>query len=718
MLNFIYKIKQSIYRYICKQLLRVVHRPIVSGYENYTQFKGKKLLLVANHSSLLDGVILRLFIGDVIFIVSRKHYTIGFHYFFLKHSRSLPVDLMSPFTVKAVISKLKNNEHCFIFPEGKITKTGTIMKIEEGTAMIASLANAPILPIHVQGADKTHYSYVKNIKKPRVFQPLEIRIGKPFTLKKYTGKSSRTLASLDIYDKLLELAVHTRHKPQTLFQTLLTASRDFSYQKYIIEDESEQRLSYKKIVLASLILGKKFYNITKNEQFIGLMLPNVAGIAVSFFALQAFNFTPVMINFTMQKEYILHASELTKVKYIITSRLFIEKAKLSETVEFLSQNIQFIYLEDVRASITYADKVRGLFQFRSPSIFYRKKNISADSPAVVLFSSGTEALPKAVSLSHNNILSNIVQFNTVIDLNEKDIIMNVLPLFHAFGLTVGFLAPLFCGIKTFFYTNPLHYNIIPKLCYDMGATIICGTDIFLKNYGKNAHPMDFHSIRYAISGAEKMSSITRHMWMEKFGIRILEGYGTTETSPVLSVNTPLHHKINSVGRLLPCIEHKLVDIEENISYKKLVVKGPNIMMGYFDTQKTGKIIPQEEWYDTGDIVEIDEEGFIFIVDRYKRFFKSAGESISLGAIESILQQKYHSEKIAVVAISDQHKGEIPVIITEIKELQLTEIKNYLLDEKTHNTMIPRKIFYIEKILTFASGKKDYYSMIKYIHSHS
>jgi len=279
-----------------------------------------------------------------------------------------------------------------------------------------------------------------------------------------------------------------------------------------------------------------------------------------------------------------------------------------------------------------------------------------------LFTSGSEGEPKGVVLSHANLLANREQLAARLDLNAQDTILNALPMFHAFGLTAGTLLPLFYGMKTFLYPSPLHYRIIPEIAYDLNATILFGTNTFLAGYAKYAHPYDFYSVRYVFAGAEKLQDDTRRLWVDKFGIRVLEGYGTTETSPILAANTPMFYQEGTVGRFMPGIDWQLEEVEGVSEGGRLHVAGPNIMLGYLRPQRPGHLEPPQSrfglgWYDTGDIVRVDDHGFVTICGRVKRFAKIGGEMVSLTAVEDIAARVWPGTLHAAVTLSDEKKGE-------------------------------------------------------------
>ena len=286
---------------------------------------------------------------------------------------------------------------------------------------------------------------------------------------------------------------------------------------------------------------------------------------------------------------------------------------------------------------------------------------------MILFTSGSEGTPKGVVLSHRNQLANCAQAAARIDFGRQDKLFNVLPVFHSFGLTAGTILPLVSGVPIYLYPSPLHYRTVPELIYGVNATIVFGTDTFLAGYARAAHPYDFRSLRYILAGAEPVRESTRRTYMEKFGLRILEGYGVTETAPVLALNTPMFNKFGTVGRLMPGITPRLEPVPGVDEGGRLYVKGPNVMLGYLKADNPGVLEPTHEgWHDTGDIVTIDAQGFVTIKGRAKRFAKIGGEMISLAAVESLAAQLWPDVLSAVATAPDPRKGERLVLVTQKK----------------------------------------------------
>jgi acyl-[acyl-carrier-protein]-phospholipid O-acyltransferase/long-chain-fatty-acid--[acyl-carrier-protein] ligase len=322
-------------------------------------------------------------------------------------------------------------------------------------------------------------------------------------------------------------------------------------------------------------------------------------------------------------------------------------------------------------------------------------------------------------LSHINIQANRYQVSSRIDFGPTDIVFNALPIFHSFGLTGGTLLPVLAGIKTFFYPSPLHYRIIPELVYDTNATLLFGTDTFLTGYARHAHPYDFHSVRYVFAGAEKLHERTRKIWADKFGVRIFEGYGATETAPVLSMNTPMHSQPGSVGRLMPGVSHRLQPVPGIEEGGRLLVYGPNIMTGYYLPDAPGKIQPLHGgWYDTGDIVTIDDIGYITIRGRAKRFAKIGGEMVSLAAVEEYIGKLWPQYTHAVLQVPDPKKGEQLVLVTTNPTASRNDLVNYAKENGINELSIPKRILLIDTIPVLGTGKTNYVALMEWLESAS
>ena len=473
--------------------------------------------------------------------------------------------------------------------------------------------------------------------------------------------------------------------------------------RIMLEDPITGAMKASMVEIGAAVLARKIAEMGKPGDAIGLLLPNANGAAVTFFAIQQAGRVAAMLNFTAGAANMRSACTGSRITHVLTSRAFVEKAELGAVVAELAQQTTIHYLEDVRKTVTKGDKLRGLLERGRPLV---PRN--PDDPAVVLFTSGSEGAPKGVVLSHRNLLANLAQVTARIDVTPNDIVFNALPIFHSFGLTGGLLAGMLTGMKVYLYPSPLHYRQIPELIYGTNATILFGTDTFLTGYAKMANPYDFRSLRYIVAGAERVKDETRRLYMEKFGLRILEGYGVTETSPVLSVNTPMFNKAGTVGRMMPGMEHRLDPVPGIAEGGRLFVRGPNIMLGYYRADNPGELEePPGGWHDTGDIVAMDAEQFITIRGRAKRFAKIAGEMVSLTAVEQMCGDLWPEDPPAVVAVPDARKGERLVMVTTRLGATRAQVQAWMKERGATELMHPSEVIVVEALPLLGSGKTDH-----------
>ena len=699
---------------LLKKFLTKLYKIEIKGLENYEK-AGKRVLIVANHLSFLDAILLAVFLPKKpIFAINSFIASKWWIKPFMTLADTYALDPTNPMATKSLINQIKKNKKCIIFPEGRITVTGSLMKIYEGPVrMIADKSDAMILPIRLDGAQYTPFSRLKGRVKIHLFPKITLTILKPIKFeveKEITGRARRTDNADKLYDIMTDMLFESSDYKKTLFESLLDARKIHGGNHSIIVDVERKAVNYNQLIARCLILGKKISQDTKHGEYIGFMLPNMVSSIVTFFAMQAFGRVPAMLNFSAGGQNFIVSCNVAKIRTIYTSKRFINGAKLSFLIELAEkEGIKIFYLEDIIKKITFIDKISGLVKSKFISCNFKKiNNSTSNDPAVILFTSGSEGTPKGVVLSHENIQANRFQLSSRIDFRSKDVVFNALPIFHSFGLTVGTLLPILAGIKTFFYSSPLHYRIVPELVYDTNATIMFGTNTFLSNYARFAHAYDFYSVRYIFAGAEKLDEETRKVWSEKFGVRIFEGYGTTETSPAISTNTPMHNKPGTVGRLMPGIKFKLEEIEGITDGKKLLVKGPNVMKGYLLASNLGVIIPpQDGWYDTGDIVAIDDKGFISIKGRVKRFAKIAGEMVSLTATEINIAKIDPKSAHATVAIPDAKKGEQIILMTTSQTLKRVDISAYFRENQISELAVPKEIMAVENLPLLGTGKIDY-----------
>ncbi|WP_324516412.1 bifunctional acyl-ACP--phospholipid O-acyltransferase/long-chain-fatty-acid--ACP ligase, partial [Zoogloea sp.] len=610
----------------------------------------KRLLIVANHESFLDGLLLGLFLPlDPVFVVHTGVVRNPLFRLVLTLTDYLAVDPTSPMAMKKVIRLIEDGRPVVIFPEGRITTTGSLMKTYDGPAFVAAKTGATILPVRIDGAARSYFSRLAAHVPKRLFPQISLflrpttRIPMPVAP---TARQRRRKAG-EAMRRLMQDMIFATRPTQTLFEALLDAADIQGHRHALVEDLKQIEYSYRDLIKMALTLGRLTARHSAPGERIGLLLPNLAPTLGLIFGLSAHRRIAAMLNYTAGVDGMQAACTAAQIRTILTSRAFVEQAKLGDKLAAL-QGVRLLYLEELREALTFADKL-WLMLWALP---FPRTALPAGSPedaAVVLFTSGSEGKPKGVVLSHRALLANIAQIRAVVDFSINDKILNALPLFHSFGLTAGGLLPVLTGAKVFLYPSPLHYRVIPELAYDRNCTVLLGTSTFLGNYAKFAHPYDFYRLRYVIAGAEKLATTVRDIWFEKFGIRIFEGYGATETAPVLAVNTPMAFRSGTVGQFLPGLQHQLVAVPGIPTGGMLHVKGPNLMSGYLRFEKPGVLETPtssvgEGWYETGDVVELDDDGFVKIVGRVKRFAKVAGEMVSLEAVE----------KLALAASSANH----------------------------------------------------------------
>ncbi len=693
-------------------LFKLLYNVEVRGLENFEK-AGKRAVIVGNHVSLLDPPLLAAFLpGRPMFAVNSFVANWVWVRPFLKLVDAFPLDPTNPFSLKGLIREVEKDKHVVIFPEGRLTETGALMKVYDGPGMIADKADAMILPVRLDGVQHTFLARLEGKVPMRKFPKITITILEPRKFKindEIKGRARRAAAGRQLYDLMEEMMFMTGDRKQTLYQALLRARYINGDDAAIVEDIERKPLKFKKLLQGSMVMGRKFAVVTEKGENVGVLLPNSIGAIVTFFALQAFGRVPAMLNFSAGAQSLTSACKTAKVKTVLTSKRFVELGRLDDVVAEIAKHANIVYLEDVKESIGFGDKLFGLFAL--PDKVHKKLEIKPDDPALILFTSGSEGMPKGVVLSHANIMSNIVQLSSRVDFNNQDIVFNCLPMFHSFGLTGGTLLPILSGVKTFLYPSPLHYRIVPELVYSSNATIMFGTDTFLNGYARMADPYDFYRMRYIFAGAEKVKEETRQLYMDRFGVRVLEGYGATETSPALTLNSPMHMKAGSVGRLLPGIEYRLEDVPGIDVGGRLFVKGPNVMLGYYRADNPGILEPPAGgWYDTGDIVDIDDQGYVKILGRAKRFAKIAGEMVSLTSVEMMVGDVYPDGEHAVVSIPDARKGEQLIFVTTQKDATKNDLSVYASKNGITELAVPKTIVEIDKIPVLGSGKTDYTSV--------
>ena len=493
----------------------------------------------------------------------------------------------------------------------------------------------------------------------------------------------------------------------TLFGALLDARDRYGRNKAILEDPARQPLTYGSLVLGAFVLGGKLAGLTAPGERVGVLLPNMQGLAVVLFGLNAVGRVPALLNFTAGLRNLRAACTLAGLRTIVTSRRFVDQGKLEDVVAELGEGRRIVWVEDLRASVTSFDKVRALVQSWRARAVHARAGPRPDDPAIVLFTSGSEGVPKGVALSNANLVANALQIKAHAGkvLTPADIFFNPLPMFHSFGLTAGLLTPILNGIKTVLYPSPLHYRQVPKLIAGTRATFLLATDTFLQGYARAADAQDLQSVRFVIAGAERVKDETRRLW-DRSGTTILEGYGATECSPVIACNHPDRNRPGSVGLFLPGMEWRLEPVEGIEEGGRLVVRGPNVMQGYLAPDNPAGLAPPEGgWHDTGDIVVV-EDGFVVVRGRAKRFAKIGGEMVSLAAVEAMVQGLWPEDTHVVVTLPDARKGEQIVLVTDRPTADREALLAHARAEGFPELWMPKAMLSAQ-IPVLGSGKVDY-----------
>jgi acyl-[acyl-carrier-protein]-phospholipid O-acyltransferase/long-chain-fatty-acid--[acyl-carrier-protein] ligase len=688
------------------------------------------VLLLPNHVSWWDWLIIGACLEeDWKFVTSvQSAQTSWFHKRVMINRRTFPVDMNSAYAVKKMAEYLQKGGRLVLFPEGRLSRTGSLMKLFDGTGFLIFKTHAKVITAYIRGATALPLSPGPGLK--RWFPRLSIHFSNALISPPMAVSATEARGHLTdwLHDQMVKLQFETEMQfgPATVPEAIAQAVRE-QPTKVVLQDVTMSCLSYRRLSIASSLLAKQWNQRTAaSGDRIGVLLPNANAVPVVLLSLWAAGKIPAILNYSSGLNILLTCARLAGLKQIVTSKRFFNHLKF-EAEDFKSAGIEMLFLEEIRTSIS------GFQKFSAAIIHLLNLQGSAFNPrsddtAVVLFTSGSEGNPKGVELTHRNLLANIRQMLAVIDLWETDRFFNALPLFHSFGLTVGLLLPLIHRVFVFLYVSPLHYRVVPSAFYNLDCTVLFGTNTFLSGYARKANPYDFRSLRYLFAGAEKLQETTSTLWSRKFGVRILEGYGATECSPCVSANTPQRHKQGSTGQFLPGIEYKLEAVEgisedggrkETVqSVGRLFVRGPNIMRGYLNPDANSAFQALGGWYDTGDIVKVDPQGFLHLLGRLKRFAKISGEMVSLTAVEDALAGAFPQYGLrfaaAVVAKPDEAKGEKLVVVTNEPKLNLEQIRKAIKNRGLNNLATPREIKLVPEIPKLGSGKINHRELEKMI----
>jgi acyl-[acyl-carrier-protein]-phospholipid O-acyltransferase/long-chain-fatty-acid--[acyl-carrier-protein] ligase len=699
------------------------------------------VLLLPNHVSWLDWAFLGVLLDDDWKFVtsSTTAQTSWIHRRIMVNRRTFPIDPASPYGAKRMAEHLAKGGRLVLFPEGRLTLTARMMKLFDGTGFLIHRTKARVITCHLRNAVRV--PAVRHDGWTRWFPRVSAHFSEVLTapdLSHQPNAVARARITRWLRDRMVlqqfqaEMDFGANDVLETIAETAGALPR-----RRVLEDVQLQPLSYRRLMVGVDVLSGLFRDLLPSPAGadggdparVGILLPNVNGMPVSLMALWASGHTPAVLNFSTGPAVLLQCAQLAGLRDILTSRVFLQRAKL-DVGPLEAAGIRLHFLEDLRKRIGPLAKLGALLRhtvrcghgLRVPRAGFDP----ARTPAVILFTSGSEGVPKGVVLTHANLLANIRQMDAFLDISDHERFFNALPLFHSFGLTACTLLPLVRGLYTFLYPSPLHYRVIPGVVYDRYCTVMVGTNTFLNGYARQAAPYDFHSVKYLVAGAEKVQETTAQTWARKFGIRLLEGYGATECSPVLCANNRIEAQFGSVGRFMPGMEWRLEPVDGvseiapdgRIVSGRLFVRGPNVMRGYLNPEANAAFQALGGWYDTGDLARIDEDGFVFLLGRMKRFAKISGEMVSLTAVEDALAGAFPQHglrcEVAVIAMADEEKGEKLVAITNAARLSLDEVRQAIKAKGLTNLCAPREILTVPEIPKLGTGKVNHRALVELV----
>lgn len=695
--------------------LRAVFRVRLRGTARAHE-RTEPVIIVSNHRSRLDALLLGLVLPrDAVVIVPPDDLRDRFVRWGLRYLSHEVLEVGNAASLKPILKLLRAHRPVVVFPEGRLTRSSAITKVYPVPALAAAKSAAAIVPAHIaeEPGSRNAFSWlVTRLLNGVTVELMPARRMEP--LPAGTARQRRLLATRQLTAIMQQTAVEA-HPYRSLFECFLHACAEHGRSTPIIEDTKQGVQTYGAMLRASLALLRLVRRFTEDREHVGVLLPNIAITVQTVLGLTGAGCVPVMLNYSGGPGAVRAARTAAGLRTIITSRRFVEQARLQPLLDALA-GCTIVYLEDLRSRFTLADKLWLVaFAMQFPHWVIARR--AAFDPAVVLLTSGSDGEPKAVVLPHRAIIANVVQMRTVIEFTPDDKILNPLPLYHAYSFTAGMALPLITGTRLYLYISPLHYRAIPDIAYRSDCTVLFGTSTFLSYYAAHAHPADFSRLRYVISGGEKLAPEVARVWLERFGLRIFEGYGCTECAPVISLATPVAHRTGTVGQLLPGIEYRIARVSGIEEGGVLHLRGPNLMLGHYVTDeprvlRASRSVQGPGWYDTGDVVEIDEDGFVVIHGRMRRFAKIAGEMVSLDHVEQVARRASPGYFHAAVLKVEEYGGETTVLFTTDPALDRIALQKAARAVGSRDLAVARQIVKVRELPLLPSGKTDYARLAK------
>lgn len=731
-------------RLVLWMLTNTVYRIRVEGTGNVPT---RGALLVANHVSWVDAFLVAAASGRMVrFMMWRPFYEArGLNWFF-RRMHVIPIAATDSPRKTVESFQLARREieagHAVcIFAEGSITRTGNLLRFRRGFERIVEGLDCPVVPVCLDGVWGSVFSYEGGrflVKWPkRLPYPVTVLFGKPLPA---------TTTAFDVRQAIQDLSSDAsrfrKARQQPLPVAFLRTAKRF-WARPFVADSLRGRFTFGRGLVGALLLRDALFGRArglpgKDPERVGLLLPPSAGGALANVAVLAAGKIPVNLNYTASQEAFRHALAAAGIRRVVTSSAFLDKLGTPLPLG----GIERILLEEKKVAAglqaVWVWLSCRLLPWKTAARLWLDGDLSdVDATATILFSSGSTGTPKGVVLSHFNVLSNIESLRQVFSVTEEDAILGVLPFFHSFGFTGTLCLPAVTGLSAVYHANPLDARTIGRLAREHKATVLLATPTFLSSYTKRVPPEDFRHLRRVVVGAEKLTDPVRAAFVEKYGIEPLEGYGTTECAPIVSVNVPdveegerrrpqVGHKPGTIGQPLPGISVRIVDPESRAPLPPgaeglLLVKGPNVMQGYLDDPARTAEVLRDGWYETGDIAKLDEDGFLVITDRLSRFAKIAGEMVPLGKVEEAIveaakgsgarsagSEETNGPDVCVTSVPDEKKGERIVVLYRKGALDPQGTLERLGASDLPNLWVPREDAFkeVDAIPLLGTGKVD------------